>query len=96
MPTEPIVKDTRGPTNPGKSPLLSSICVSAESPYDHEGTRLCTRRMARMPEGNKRTLKAPLAAEVTAALTSRPDLHLVKVADGASDTWTYLTESAAS
>lgn len=61
--------------------------------YDHEGTRLCTRRMARMPEKHTRTLKDQLTAEVTAALTQRPDLRVVKVADGAADNWTYLTSA---
>lgn len=59
--------------------------------YDKDGERLGTRRMARMPEANKRTLKEMLTAEVMAALTARPDLYLVKVADGAPDNWSYLT-----
>jgi hypothetical protein len=59
---------------------------------DAAGERLWTRRMARMPEGNKRTLKELLTAEVTAALTARPDLGLVKLADGAPDNWSYLAD----
>jgi len=59
--------------------------------YDKDGERLCTRRMARMPQGNKHTLKELLTAEVTAALTARPELCLVKLADGAPDNWSYLT-----
>jgi hypothetical protein len=41
--------------------------------YDRNGERLCTRRMARMPEGNKATLKSQLTAEVMRALIRRPD-----------------------
>ncbi|MGH8524166.1 MAG: hypothetical protein ACREXY_08125 [Gammaproteobacteria bacterium] len=58
--------------------------------YDAEGERLLTRRMGRMPEANKATLKSTLTQEIEAALTQRPDLTLVKLADGAKDNWTYL------
>jgi hypothetical protein len=61
--------------------------------YDRTGARLCTRRMARMPEGHKATLKSQLTAEVMGALIQRPDLRVVKVADGASDNWSYLGET---
>src|SRR5207244_1849934 len=57
---------------------------------DRHGERLCTRRMARMPEPNKATLKGQLTAEVMGALIQRPDLRVVKVADGAPDNWSYL------
>jgi hypothetical protein len=61
--------------------------------YDRHGERLCTRRMARMPEPNKATLKQQLTAEVMGALIQRPDLWVVKVADGAPDNWSYLSET---
>jgi hypothetical protein len=61
--------------------------------YDRHGQRLCTRRMARMPETNKATLKDQLSAEVLGALIRRPDLRVVKVADGAPDNWSYLSET---
>jgi hypothetical protein len=61
--------------------------------YDRHGERLCTRRMARMPETNKATLKRQLTAEVLGALIQRPDLRVVKVADGAPDNWSYLGET---
>ena len=48
--------------------------------------------MARMPEENKATLKTMVAAEVEAVLGLRPDLALVKIADGAKDNWTFLGE----
>ena len=43
--------------------------------YDKNTNRLCTRRMARMSQGNKHTLKELLTAEVTAALAARADLR---------------------
>jgi hypothetical protein len=48
--------------------------------------------MARMPEANKATLKKQLTAEVMGALSQRPELQVVKVADGAPDNWSYLSE----
>ncbi|MGH8523360.1 MAG: hypothetical protein ACREXY_03860 [Gammaproteobacteria bacterium] len=60
------------------------------SVYDPEGNRLLTRRLARMPEAKKTTLKTILSEEIAAALKQRPELTLVKLADGAKDNWTYL------
>ena len=57
---------------------------------DAEGKRLDTLYMGRMPEPKKAALKNPLSAELEAALGRRPDLHVVKVADGARDNWSYL------
>lgn len=59
--------------------------------YDSEGTRLSTRRFARMPERGKATLKQSLKNGLDAILAKRPDLRLVKVADGALDNWTFLS-----
>ena len=61
--------------------------------YDVEGARLSSVRMARMPEEKKATLKTMLAQELEAVLHQRPDLQLVKVADGAKDNWRYLSEA---
>ena len=58
---------------------------------DAEGERLHSVRMGRMPESHKATLKRMVAAEVGAVLGQRPDLTVVKVADGAKDNWTFLT-----
>ena len=58
--------------------------------YDAEGKRLDTLYMGRMPEPKKAALKNTLSAELEAALGRRPDLHVVKVADGARDNWSYL------
>ena len=61
--------------------------------YDRDGERLATRRLARMPESHKVTLKSQLTAEVMSALIERPDLKVVKLADGAPDNWTYLSDT---
>ena len=58
--------------------------------YDVEGERLDTVSMARMPEAKKATLKTTVAAELEAALGTRPDLRVVTVADGARDNWRFL------
>lgn len=59
---------------------------------DAEGSMISAVRMARMPEPKKATLKRMLLADMTAALLSRPDLVLVKLADGAEDNWTFLSQ----
>jgi hypothetical protein len=81
----------------GKSPSgpagYQEVGCATVSYYDRLGERLVTRRMARMPEANKATLKRQLTAEVMGALIQRPDLRVVKVADGAADNWTYLGDT---
>lgn len=57
---------------------------------DKEGKCLAAVRMARMPEPHKASLKEALTMELDAALAKRPDLRLVKAADGANDNWTFL------
>ena len=58
---------------------------------DREGEVLGAIRMARAPEYKKETLKQMVAAEVEAILHSRPDLRLLKLADGVVDNWTFLS-----
>jgi hypothetical protein len=81
----------------GKAPSgpagYQEVGCATVSYYDRLGERLLTRRMARMPEANKATLKRQLTAEVMGALSQRPDLHVVKVADGTADNWVYLGET---
>ena len=60
--------------------------------YDDEGQRLSTSRMGRMPERKKQTLKEMLRDELDAVLAERPDLTVVKMADGAKDNWTFLSK----
>ena len=57
---------------------------------DAEGDMISAVRIARMPETKKATLKRTLLSDVTAALSERPELRLVKIADGALDNWTFL------
>ena len=69
----------------GQSPSgpagYQEVGCATVSYYDRNGERLGTRRMARMPEANKATLKSQLTAEVMGALRQRPDLRVVKVAE---------------
>ena len=60
---------------------------------DGDGQRLHSVRMGRMPQSYKATLKTMVAAEVDAVLGKRPDLTVVKLADGAKDNWTFLTRA---
>lgn len=57
---------------------------------DEHGECLAAVRMARMPESHKVGLKKSLLAELKTALDLRPDLRIVKAADGAVDNWTFL------
>lgn len=77
---------TRGPAG------YREIGCGTLSFCDAEGDLLGAVRMARMPESKKTTLKRTLLADVTAVLAARPDLVLVKLADGAEDNWTFLSE----
>ena len=63
---------------------------------DAKGDLISAVRFAQMPEANKVTLKRRLLQELTVALEKRPDLEVVKLADGALDNWTFLDESVAS
>ena len=61
--------------------------------FDEDGERLArTVRLARMPERSKTTLKASLLAELGQVLAERPDLRVVKIADGFQDNWRFLSE----
>lgn len=61
---------------------------------DEKGDLLGAIRIAQAPETKKATLKKMLSAEVSAILLARPELKLVKLADGANDNWDYLSSSA--
>ena len=78
------------PSGPAGSQEVGCATVSYD---DRHGERLCTRRMARMPETTKATLTRQLTAEVMGALVQRPDLRVVKVADGAPDNWSSRGET---
>ena len=70
---------TKGPAG------FREVGCGTVSCYDCDGERLGTLRIGRMPQANKATLKQMLSAEVDAALAQRPDLEVVKLADGAHD-----------
>jgi hypothetical protein len=84
------VSKGKSPSGPSGYQAVGCATVSYD---DHCGERLVTRRMARMPETNKATLKRPLTAEVMGALSQRPELRVVKVAAGTADNWTSLSET---
>jgi hypothetical protein len=58
--------------------------------YDVEGQRMATIRYGRMPETKKATLCTQLEAEARSILALRPDLTIVKLADGAKENWRFL------
>jgi len=58
--------------------------------YDGRGELLGAIRLGRMPEANKATLKSMLTDELAWVRTQRPDLAVVRLADGANDNWTFL------
>lgn len=59
---------------------------------DAKGDMLAAIRIARSPQPKKLELKASLAAELATVLRLRSDLHVVKIADGGSDNWEFLSE----
>ncbi len=76
----------------GKKPFYKEASCATLSFYDAGGERLDSVRFARMPEPGKKTLKSQLSGAVAAVLDQRPQLQLVKLADGAKDNWRFLTQ----
>lgn len=60
---------------------------------DEDGEMISAIRMARMPEPNKLSLKGMIIDELGTLLAQRPDLPVVKLADGAEDNWTFLSRA---
>jgi len=60
---------------------------------DEEGEMISAIRMARMPEANKLSVKGMMIDELGTILAARPDLPVVKLADGAEDNWTFLSRA---
>lgn len=77
-------KRTRGPAG------YEEVGCGTLTFYDKEGTLLSTIRQARMPEEKKATLKNILTDELMAVLEQRPDLKVIRLADGAKDNWSFL------
>jgi hypothetical protein len=59
----------KAPSGPAGYQEVGCATISYD---DRHGERLCTRRMARMPEPQKATLQRQLTAEVMGALSQRP------------------------
>jgi len=78
--------------NGEKKPFYKEASCATLSFYDEEGERLDTLRFARMPEPGKKALKSQLSEAVAAVLGQRPELQLVKLADGAKDNWRFLAD----
>lgn len=76
---------------PGDSKWMEACCGTV-SFFDKEGELLHTRFLARMPERKKKTLKSQLAMHIEKITKLRPDLKMIKVADGARDNWTFLND----
>ena len=86
-------EEMRSQGRPDRGPAgYREVGCGALSFYDADGNRLATRRLGRMPEAHKRTLKEQLRAELEHVLQQRPDLTTVAVADGSIDNWTFLDE----
>lgn len=60
---------------------------------NNEGEVLHTHYYGRMPQEKKTTLKCLLSSHVREALSLRPDLDVVTIADGAKDNWTSFEET---
>ena len=84
--------DDKEKENSEKKPFYKEAGCATLSFHDAAGERLDTVRFARMPEPGKKTLKSQLSEAVAALLGQRPELQLVKLADGAKDNWRYLTD----
>lgn len=76
------------------SPWREAGCGTV-SYLDKDGKRMQTRYFGRMPQEHKLELKEELKQHVDEALQQRPDLVLVKIADGAKDNWTFLDQQLA-
>ena len=74
---------------PGDSRWCEACCGTV-SFFDSSGELLNTRFLARMPEHKKKTLKSQLKMQFEQVKKLRPDLELIKIADGARDNWTFL------
>jgi hypothetical protein len=85
------------PKAPGAAPSASSgnrhyreASCGTVTLYCEEGERLSTVRYGRMPAYKKATLCGQLEAECQSILAVRPDLKVVKLADGAEENWRFL------
>jgi hypothetical protein len=87
---ERVAKRSQADRRPKGPAGYREVGCAAISFYDAAGERLSTLRWARMPEEHKATLCNQIEAELTSILRSRPDLQVVKLADGAISNWEFL------
>ena len=90
--SDPVEANDEEKENSEKKPFYKEASCATLNFYDEEGERLDTLRFARMPESGKKALKSQLSEAVAAVLGQRPELQLVKLADGAKDNWRFLTQ----
>jgi len=90
--SDAVESDDKDKENNEKKPFYKEASCATLSFHDAAGERLDTIRFARMPEPGKKALKSQLSEAVEAVLGQRPELQLVKLADGAKDNWRFLTE----
>jgi hypothetical protein len=87
--SEPKAPGTVASASSGKRHDREASCGPATL-YGEEGERLSTVRYGRMPESKKATWWGQLEAECQSILAVRPDLKIVKLADGAEENWRFL------
>jgi hypothetical protein len=85
-------KRSKGEKLPMGPAGFREVGCAALSFHDADGERISTLRWGRMPEANKETLRRQIEAEVRSIRLVRPDLKVVKLADGARSNWEFLTE----
>ncbi len=61
--------------------------------YDEDGERLSTLRFGRMPQSGKKILKALIQESMNHIVSEKPEINLVKIADGAVDNWRFLSDT---
>jgi hypothetical protein len=77
---------------PSKGPAgYREVGCATISFCDEDGEMISAIRFARMPESKKLTLKSSLLAELRSVFEQRPDLPIVKIADGTDDNWEFLS-----
>lgn len=91
--TAPVAKraaaSAAGRTSQGPVGYREMGCATL-SFCDDKGDMLAAVRLGRAPESKKATLKGQVLAEVMAVLERRPELKVVKIADGVADNWDFL------
>jgi hypothetical protein len=84
-----VMVPTRDKVLPGDTKWGEASCGTI-SFTDINGELISTQYVARMPESKKRSLKTHLAQSLELIMEKRPDLSIIKIADGARDNWTFL------